>query len=326
MPLSSRAALNSPTMRSRSLADAPSGTRSLSCRLTPIAPHSASFSTMCTGVMRARTGSPKGSRPTLPTVHSPKLKRSARVGSKGSPVFFLPFFIAEASPRILAETRRIGARAERRAPARLSSSSRERGWSREDGAGLEPGAPERPGRGEPRGRDEHARGLAALRKRRERGPRAGTGRGEGLQLVHEPGELAQALLLGGERRGELRARAIDGAGQLGEEGREEHLDQRTRAALGLLGQDRARALGGRALHRRAGVVAETPRLLGAGERSRGSLRRSEERAPRVVGVAPQQALAELHAHRDRVHVERPQAGRLRARADRKSTRLNSSHL
>src|SRR5688572_22123245 len=43
--------------------------------------------------MRARTASPKGSRPGLPTVHSPKVKRSADVGSKGSLGFFLPFFM-----------------------------------------------------------------------------------------------------------------------------------------------------------------------------------------------------------------------------------------
>src|SRR5262245_36183721 len=50
---------------------------------------------MYVGSMRARTGSPKGSRPTLPTVQRPKLKRSAGVGSKGSLAFFLlPFFTA----------------------------------------------------------------------------------------------------------------------------------------------------------------------------------------------------------------------------------------
>src|SRR6185503_16419092 len=56
---------------------------------------------------RARTGSPKGSRPGLPTVQRPKLKRSARVGSKGSLVFFLlPFFMCGFSGARLSQTGR----------------------------------------------------------------------------------------------------------------------------------------------------------------------------------------------------------------------------
>src|SRR5690625_4778879 len=68
------------TIRSRSWAPAPGGTRSSSCRLTPQAPSSASFSSVRFGSSGSRTGPPNGSRPTLPTVHSPKLKRSPLVG------------------------------------------------------------------------------------------------------------------------------------------------------------------------------------------------------------------------------------------------------
>jgi hypothetical protein len=74
MPVSASACLNSRTMRSRSAALESRGTRSSSCRFTPYAPNSASLRTMCTGDMGARTGSPKGSRPGLPTVHRPKVK------------------------------------------------------------------------------------------------------------------------------------------------------------------------------------------------------------------------------------------------------------
>ena len=81
-PLLASAALNSRTMRSRSADDASRGTRSLSWRLTPYAPSSPSFSTMRFGDIGARTGSPNGSRPMLPTVQRPKVKWWSGAGSK----------------------------------------------------------------------------------------------------------------------------------------------------------------------------------------------------------------------------------------------------
>ena len=62
------------TMQSRSAGVASMGTRSLSCRLTPQAPTSASIETISIGEICGRTKSPKGSRPRLPTVHKPKGK------------------------------------------------------------------------------------------------------------------------------------------------------------------------------------------------------------------------------------------------------------
>src|SRR5437870_3185797 len=58
-------------MRSRSVARVPDGTRSSSWRLTPYAPSCASWCTALTGSSAGRTGSPNGSRPTLPTVQRP---------------------------------------------------------------------------------------------------------------------------------------------------------------------------------------------------------------------------------------------------------------
>ena len=71
-PLASQAALNSLTIRSRSAGVASMGTRSLSCRLTPHAPTSASNFTASTGASGGRTSAPNGSRPRLLTVHRPK--------------------------------------------------------------------------------------------------------------------------------------------------------------------------------------------------------------------------------------------------------------
>src|SRR3954468_1824289 len=80
MPCWPHAALNSRTMRSRSAAEASIGTRSLSCRLTPQAPSSASMRTASTGGSGTRTASPKGSRPRLPTVQRPKENLSSLRG------------------------------------------------------------------------------------------------------------------------------------------------------------------------------------------------------------------------------------------------------
>ena len=75
---------SAPTMRSASAAGVPHGIRSLSCRLTPQAPSSASLCTESTGSSGARVGSPKGSRPGLPTVHSPKVKRGSVMRRPGA--------------------------------------------------------------------------------------------------------------------------------------------------------------------------------------------------------------------------------------------------
>jgi len=83
-PVSSSAARKRETIRSSSAAEVPHGTRSLSCRLTPQAPSSASLCTESTGSSGARVGSPKGSRPGLPTVHSPKVKRGSVMRRPGA--------------------------------------------------------------------------------------------------------------------------------------------------------------------------------------------------------------------------------------------------
>ena len=80
-PVSSSTWRKRPTIRSRSAALASIGTKSLSCRLTPIAPKSASRRTVSAGSTGARVGSPNGSRPVWPTVHSPNVKRSAGEGA-----------------------------------------------------------------------------------------------------------------------------------------------------------------------------------------------------------------------------------------------------
>jgi hypothetical protein len=77
--LSARSKLE--TMRSRSAAGVPNGIRSSSWKLTPQAPTSASRATTTSGAIGGRVGSPNGSWPRWPTVHSPKLKRSSGVGA-----------------------------------------------------------------------------------------------------------------------------------------------------------------------------------------------------------------------------------------------------
>src|SRR5687767_15205441 len=80
MPVDSSVRRNSPTMRSRSAGVASIGTRSLSWKLTPQAPRSASRRTASHGSSAGRTNSPNGSRPRLPTVQRPKVNLSAGVG------------------------------------------------------------------------------------------------------------------------------------------------------------------------------------------------------------------------------------------------------
>src|SRR5260370_39352670 len=80
MPLSLQAFLNSRTIASRSASFASIGTRSLSCKLTPQAPISPRMAAISVGGSVGRTTSPKGSRPRLPSVHSPKENLSAGFG------------------------------------------------------------------------------------------------------------------------------------------------------------------------------------------------------------------------------------------------------
>src|SRR3954462_14610157 len=75
MPVASSASLNRSTIRRRSASEIPHGSRSSSCRLTPQAPSSASLCTESTGSIGSRVGPPNGSRPGLPTVYNPKVKR-----------------------------------------------------------------------------------------------------------------------------------------------------------------------------------------------------------------------------------------------------------
>src|SRR3954452_14292693 len=79
-PVSSSAALKRATMRSRSAGETPHGIRSSSWRLTPQAPSSPSFWTESTGSSGSRVGPPNGSRPGLPTVQRPNVKRGSLVG------------------------------------------------------------------------------------------------------------------------------------------------------------------------------------------------------------------------------------------------------
>ena len=89
MPVASRARRKRLRISSRSLAVEPYGTRSLSWKLTPYAPRSASRWTESTGSSGARTSVPKGSRPGFPTVQSPKVKWSSGLGVKGSVMVLL---------------------------------------------------------------------------------------------------------------------------------------------------------------------------------------------------------------------------------------------
>src|SRR2546425_2426030 len=86
MPWRSQAHVNSLTMRSRSEGVASIGTRSLSCRLTPHAPTSPSIATAAAGASASRTTSPNGSRPRLPTVHSPNENLSSGRGVYASDI------------------------------------------------------------------------------------------------------------------------------------------------------------------------------------------------------------------------------------------------
>src|SRR5262245_38140542 len=71
-------------MRSRSDGEASIGTRSLSCRLTPQAPASASSATASSGGSGSRTASPNGSRPRLPTVQRPNENLCSGRGTNAS--------------------------------------------------------------------------------------------------------------------------------------------------------------------------------------------------------------------------------------------------
>src|SRR5437899_11463105 len=84
MPVWSSARRNRLTIASRSAADEPSGTRSLSWKFTPYAPRSARWCTASTGSSGGRVSWPNGSRPRLPTVQSPKVKRSSGVATNVS--------------------------------------------------------------------------------------------------------------------------------------------------------------------------------------------------------------------------------------------------
>src|ERR1700687_4577354 len=100
IPFSLQAFLNSVTIRSRSAQVVSIGTRSLSCRLTPQAPTSASMATMSTGEMTCRTKSPNGSRPRFPTVHNPKENLCSGFG------WYRPLVVMELPPqRVLSGTR-----------------------------------------------------------------------------------------------------------------------------------------------------------------------------------------------------------------------------
>src|SRR5690606_14026400 len=80
IPVSSSAALNRAMIRSRSAASVPKGIRSSSWNVTPHAPSSERRCTDSIGSRAGRVASPNGSRAGQPTVQSPKLKRSSRVG------------------------------------------------------------------------------------------------------------------------------------------------------------------------------------------------------------------------------------------------------
>ena len=81
MPAAETALAKLATIASRSAAGVPNGTRSSSWKLTPHAPTSASLATISSGAIGGRVGSPNGSAPRCPTVHSPKLKRSSGVAA-----------------------------------------------------------------------------------------------------------------------------------------------------------------------------------------------------------------------------------------------------
>src|SRR3954468_13360865 len=80
IPVSSRASRNSAMIRSRSWALLPGGIKSSSWKVIPYAPISASRLTASTVARTGRVASPNRSRACQPTVQSPKLNLSSRVG------------------------------------------------------------------------------------------------------------------------------------------------------------------------------------------------------------------------------------------------------
>ena len=80
-PVSASALRNRSRILWRSASSLPKGTTSLSWKLMPYAPISASFSTARTGSISGRVGSPNGSRPGYCTVHRPKENLSPGEGT-----------------------------------------------------------------------------------------------------------------------------------------------------------------------------------------------------------------------------------------------------
>src|SRR3954471_24585054 len=88
-PVSASASVKRPTSLSRTASSEPNGNRSSSWRVTPYAPSSARRCTVSTGSSGGRVASPNGSRACQPTVQSPKVNLSSRVGWGGvdTPLF-----------------------------------------------------------------------------------------------------------------------------------------------------------------------------------------------------------------------------------------------
>jgi len=80
-PVSVSALRNAPMRSSRSAGVASNPKTSLSWKLTPYAPSSASLYTARSAGMGGRTAVPKTSTPCHPTVQIPNEKRSSRVGT-----------------------------------------------------------------------------------------------------------------------------------------------------------------------------------------------------------------------------------------------------
>ena len=80
-PVSASALRNAPMRSSRSAGVASKANTSLSWKLTPYAPSSASLYTARSAGMGGRTAVPKTSTPCHPTVQIPNEKRSSRVGT-----------------------------------------------------------------------------------------------------------------------------------------------------------------------------------------------------------------------------------------------------
>ena len=254
-PVRSRAARNPLTMRSRSLALAPSGTRSLSCSDTPYAPSSASFSTATIGSRGGRVGSPNGSRPGFPTVQSPNENRLLGVGTyEGSGVTAVSLCVSSASARL-----RVRATTRRRnrlldpvdqGPARRPRERHDRG--------LGPGAPRRDRRGRRQG--DGARGLVGCA--RASGRQHGPGLGGGRDLGRRPAARTRRA-----RRGWPSAPSRDPVERHPVGTRRGEADRPARRPGGERGPDRQRPR--RLLHR--DVVALAP-SRGAGPGSAGRAR------------------------------------------------------